>query len=444
MNISQLPLHKAFTKRINANGMTVATDIQARAIPSVLKGGDHILISPTGSGKTAAFAWPVLEQAFKQTTRAYSPRYLIVSPTRELAQQTYQRMLEVCPEPNPINILLTIGGHSLTEQQEALLNGVDIVVTTPGRAVELSNIEALDLSNIQMWVLDEADKLMQLGFADEMTVLASQLPQQHQTLLVTATMNPELDIFIEAITKTPQRIDVTRRTAAPKIEQKVYTTDKHLKEGLLTALLDENDWKGVMIFLNARKRAEDLCNTLNEAGWTTSFLHGGRDQIYREKTMEHFIKGDIEVMVATEVAARGLDIEDLPVVINYELPVRPEEYTHRIGRTGRAGKLGHAISLVCADEIDKLRAIETQIGQVIARRELPEYAASHRVPDSVAKPNKGKKNSAKKADKIKNKTGKKQHQLPGEYHIPPPTLGGRPALNLGTISKGKTKSKKKR
>ncbi|QIB51967.1 DEAD/DEAH box helicase [Pseudomonas sp. OIL-1] len=358
------------------------TPLQLQSIPAILHRRDLIATAQTGTGKTAGFALPVLQllTTAGAPVRANSVRSLILVPTRELAKQVHQSV-KTYGQTLPLRTLAVYGGVSINPQMMAMRKGVDVLVATPGRLLDLHRHNAVRFSQLQVLVLDEADRMLDLGFASELDELTAVLPKQRQTLLFSATFSERLEQLAVQISRDPLRIAVnTPNAAASTVQQWLVPVDRKRKTELFLHLLRDRQWGQVLAFVNTRKGADLLVQAIQATGTRVEAIHGDKRQPTRLRALERFKAGEIQVLVATGVAARGLDIDDLPLVVNIDLPVVPEDYIHRIGRTGRAGAAGEAVSLVSADEGPHLAAIESLIGELLTRREEASFEPDHRLP----------------------------------------------------------------
>jgi len=355
-----LGLDSAILKAVAAEGYTQPTPIQAQAIPAVLEGNDVLAAAQTGTGKTAGFTLPLL-QRLSQNPKRMKPRQiraLVLTPTRELAAQvaesvrTYGRNLR-------IRSTVVYGGVGIEPQKRAIAKGCEIVIATPGRLLDLANQKAVDLSAVETLILDEADRMLDMGFIHDIKKIIVQTPAQRQTLLFSATFSSEIKRLASGMLKDPVLIEVARQnTTAEQVSQKVHHVDRHRKQELLIRMIKENDWKQVLVFTRTKHGANKLSKQLDAAGIRSEAIHGNKTQNARMKALKSFKENRVRVLVATDIAARGIDIAALPHVVNFELPNVAEDYVHRIGRTGRAGSEGEAVSLVCVDEHQLLRNIE--------------------------------------------------------------------------------------
>ena len=344
------------------------TLIQSKAIPAVLAGEDLLAAAQTGTGKTAAFTLPVLQQLMATSTGGYrAVRALVLVPTRELALQvsdsvrTYGKYASLSSAP-------IFGGVSMSNQIKALRRGCDIVIATPGRLLDHVGRGTIDLSEVEILILDEADRMLDMGFINDIKRIIGLLPKKRQNLLFSATVSKPIKSLADRLLNQPRLIEVTpRNSTAKSVDQSVYTVDRNKKSGLLAELIHTGGWQQVLVFTRTKHGADRLARVLERSQLRVAAIHGNKSQNARTRALENFKRGSVRVLVATEVASRGLDIDKLPYVVNYELPNVPEDYVHRIGRTGRAGASGKAVSLVCSEEYPLLRAIEKLIGLKIAR-----------------------------------------------------------------------------
>lgn len=375
------------------------TPIQAQAIPAILKGRDLLASAQTGTGKTAGFALPLLQTLTQQgsVVASNSVRALVLTPTRELAEQVLQS-LQRYGEHLPLRSYAVYGGVSINPQMMALRKGVDVLVATPGRLLDLYRQNAIKFNQLQLLVLDEADRMLDLGFADELDQLFSALPPKRQTLLFSATFSAPIRQMADGMLRDPLMIDISpRNSAIASVEQWLVPVDKKRKTELFLQLLAERKWPQTLVFAKTRKAVELLLEAVQAQGVKADCIHGDRPQPSRLRALECFKNNEVSMLIATDVAARGLDIPELPLVINFDLPINAEDYVHRIGRSGRAGASGEAISLVSADEVRQLAAIETLTQKLLERREQIDFAPEHRVPETrvggqlVKKPKKPKK-----------------------------------------------------
>ncbi len=355
-------------------GYTTPTPIQQRAIPALLDGGDVLAAAQTGTGKTAAFALPLLQRLHAQGRGSRAPRVLILCPTRELAAQI-DASIQKYGTALKIRSTVIFGGVGQNPQVEALRRGVDMLVATPGRLLDLHGQGALDLSQLQTLVLDEADRMLDMGFIHDIRRVLKLLPAQRQNLLFSATFSKDIERLARGLLRDPLSIDVAPRNApAEAVTQHALDCDKGDKRRMLSALIRGESWRQTLVFTRTKHGANRLAKQLMSDGLTAAAIHGNKSQTARTKALAGFKDGNIDVLVATDIAARGIDIKELPQVVNYELPNVPADYVHRIGRTGRAQASGQAVSLVDAEESKLLRDIERLLGRKLPRMSLSEAA----------------------------------------------------------------------
>lgn len=384
MSFSKLGLSQPLLDAINEVGYQKPTTIQTKAIPIVLKGSNLIAAAQTGTGKTASFVLPILERlSAGQTERKKRARAIILTPTRELALQVNQS-IEAYAQFTSIKSMAMFGGVDYAPQKQALIDGVDIVVATPGRLIDLYGQRAIHFDEVETLVLDEADKMLDMGFIEAINKIIARVPEDAQSLLFSATLsNPVRDLAKSAI-DNPEEIAITKHSASKSnIKQWIVTVDKDMKSSLLSHLLQQNQWKQALIFIETKHGAAKLVSQLEKRGIAAEAFHSGRNQKVRQQLIESFKAGEIQYLVATGVAARGIDIENLPVVINYDLPYPADEYVHRIGRTGRADAAGEALSLVSKDNFKNLCMIESRLGHLLERVEIEGFVPRKPVPISI-------------------------------------------------------------
>ena len=394
MSFSNLGLCTELLRAIKEEGYTTPTPIQTESIPVILSKKDVLAAAQTGTGKTAGFTLPLLELLNKNYSkdRKSSVKALILTPTRELATQVAQSV-EVYGKYLPFKSAVIFGGVGINPQKAILKKGVDIITATPGRLLDLVSQDCLDLSKVEFLVLDEADRMLDMGFIHDIKKILSILPKHRQNLLFSATFSPEIKKLADGLLKTPVLIEVSKaNSTSHKVEQTVHHVDKERKKELLIHLLNKNSWKQVLVFTRTKHGANKLSEALIKDKITSAAIHGNKSQGARTKALDDFKAGTVRVLVATDIAARGIDIDQLPHVINFELPNVPEDYVHRIGRTGRAGNSGDAISLVCIDEHDYLLAIEKLIKQKINKIAIEGFKVN---PNIKAEPISNGRNRAK-------------------------------------------------
>lgn len=369
MSFTKLNLSAPILKAVAEEGYTTPTPVQAQAIPYILEGRDMLAGAQTGTGKTAGFTLPMLE-LLARNKPAKGPRHvrvLILTPTRELAAQvgesvkTYGKYL-------PFKSAVIFGGVGMQPQITTLRNGVDILVATPGRLLDHVSQGTVDLRHVEMFVLDEADRMLDMGFIKDIRRVIAILPAKKQNLLFSATYSDEIKKLCESILRNPAVVEVARRnTSSELVKQSVILVDCKRKSALLGKLIADNQWEQVLVFTRTKHQANKLSEYLQKIGITSAAIHGNKSQSARTKALADFKSGAVKILVATDIAARGLDIDQLPHVVNLELPNIAEDYVHRIGRTGRAGNAGEAVSLVCVDEYDYLKGIEKLINRKLDR-----------------------------------------------------------------------------
>jgi len=382
MTFASLGLTAPLIDTLETLGYRTPTPVQRKAIPAVLAGRDLMAAAQTGTGKTAAFALPMLQRLAAEgpPVAGNSVRALVLTPTRELAEQVHESF-RAYGQNLPLRSYAVYGGVSINPQMMALRKGIDIVVATPGRLLDLYRQNAIKFGQLQVLVLDEADRMLDLGFSRELDAVFAALPKRRQTLLFSATFSDAIRTMASALLRDPLAIEASpRNTAAQSVRQWVVPVDKKRKVELFCHLLRDRRWGQVLVFVKTRKGAELLVATLQAKRIGADAIHGDKPQPARLRALERFKAGEVQILVATDVAARGLDIDDLPQVVNFDLPIVAEDYIHRIGRTGRAGASGEAISLVCADEVGLLGAIEALTRQTLEREEEPGFEPDHRVP----------------------------------------------------------------
>ncbi|WP_332813214.1 DEAD/DEAH box helicase [Ramlibacter sp.] len=363
MTFDELKLAPAILKAVREQGYETPTPIQAQAIPAVLEGHDLLAGAQTGTGKTAAFTLPLLHKLSKGQGRTNKfgkdgIAALVLTPTRELAAQV-EESVRTYGKHLPLTSTVIFGGVGMNPQIERIRSGVDILVATPGRLLDLQQQGHLDLSTVEILVLDEADRMLDMGFIHDVKKVLALLPKDKQSLLFSATFSDEIRDLANALLRDPRSIQVTpRNTTVQRITQVVHPVGRAKKKQLLAHIIQEHDWSQVLVFTRTKFGANHVAEFLNKNGVTAMALHGNKSQGARTQALAGFKSGEIRALVATDIAARGIDIDDLPHVVNYEIPNVPEDYVHRIGRTGRAGKEGQAVSLVCLDEEGFMQEIE--------------------------------------------------------------------------------------
>ena len=378
MTFDTLGLSENILRAVREQGYDTPTPIQLQAIPAVLKGGDLLAGAQTGTGKTAGFVLPMLQRLLadkplKDARGRTAIRALILTPTRELAAQV-EESVRTYGKHVPLTSMVMFGGVGMQPQINALRRGVDILVATPGRLLDHHQQGTLDLSHVQIFVLDEADRMLDMGFVHDIKKVLAIVPAKKQSLLFSATFSDEIKALADKLLNQPALIEVARRNqTAETIAQKMHPVGRERKKELLAHLIKSGDWHQVLVFTRMKHGANRLAEYLNDNGIGAMAIHGNKSQGARTKALAEFKTGDLPVLVATDIAARGIDIDQLPHVVNFEMPNVPEDYVHRIGRTGRAGAQGEAISLVCVDEEIFLKDIERLIKRSIPREVVPGF-----------------------------------------------------------------------
>lgn len=370
-----LGLSEELLKAIADNGYTTPTPVQLQAIPLVLQGSDILVGSQTGTGKTAGFTLPLLHLLSTRTVNRSQNgvRALILTPTRELAAQV-RESVQTYGKHLPLKSAVVVGGVNINSQIKHLRNGTDILVATPGRLLDLVSQNIVDLSKVEILVLDEADRMLDMGFIHDIRKILGLLPKQRQNLLFSATFSQEIKTLADGFLKSPKMIEATRpNTTTELVLQVVYPVDSKRKRELLSFLISSKNRKQVLVFTRTKHGANRLSSQLEHDGISSAAIHGNKSQSARTKALADFKQGAVRVLVATDIAARGLDIDQLPFVVNYELPNVPEDYVHRIGRTGRAGNSGEAASLVCIDEHKLLKDIERLLKSDLQKIVVPGF-----------------------------------------------------------------------
>lgn len=411
MSFSNLGLCTEILRAVKEEGYTTPTPIQSKSIPVILSKKDVLAAAQTGTGKTAGFTLPLLQRlktSYSKDKKSHV-RALILTPTRELAAQVAQSV-ETYGKYLPFKSAVIFGGVGINPQKALLKKGVDIVIATPGRLLDLISQDCLDLSKVEFFTLDEADRMLDMGFINDIRKVLAILPKQRQNLLFSATFSDDIKKLADSLLNSPILIETAvANSTSHKVEQTVHHVDKDRKKELLIHLINKNNWKQVLVFTRTKHGANKLSEALVKDGITSSAIHGNKSQGARTKALEDFKVGNVRVLVATDIAARGIDIDQLPHVINFELPNIAEDYVHRIGRTGRAGNEGEAISLVCVDEHDYLFGIEKLIKQKIKKVEIVGFKVD---PNIKAEPignrsNRGNSSNQNRTAKPKEASSKK-------------------------------------
>jgi len=397
MSFDSLGLSAEILRAVSEKGYTTPTPIQQQAIPLVLQGRDLMGGAQTGTGKTAGFTLPLL-QRLMDTNKPHNGRRplrcLVLTPTRELAAQVHESV-QIYGRHLPLKSAVVFGGVSINPQKMKLIKGLDILVATPGRLLDHVGQRSADLSNVDILVLDEADRMLDMGFIHDIKKVLALLPKEKQTLLFSATFSSDIKKLANSLLNNPALIEVAQiNTTADRVKQVVHHVDKNRKRELLSFLIGSKNWKQVLVFTRTKHGANRLAEQLGKDGITAAAIHGNKSQGARTKALANFKAGAVRVLVATDIAARGIDIDQLPHVVNFELPNVAEDYVHRIGRTGRAGNEGEALSLVCVDELKLLKDIER-----LTKSEIPKIMTEGYEPDPSIK-----------AEPIQNGRGGRQQQ----------------------------------
>jgi ATP-dependent RNA helicase RhlE len=421
MSFSNLGLSDAILRAVTERGYTEPTPIQLQAIPAVLSGGDLLAGAQTGTGKTAGFTLPILHllsqgshdhpsesrpangrlpEKISQPRKRSPIRALILTPTRELAAQV-EESVRVYGKYVRLTSMTIFGGVGMNPQVQRLKGGVDILVATPGRLLDHVQQGTVDLSRVEILVLDEADRMLDMGFIRDIRRILALLPKQRQNLLFSATFSSDIKAFASSLLDRPTLIEAERRhLTADTVAQKVYPVDREQKRQLLTHLIKENNWFQVLVFTRTKHGADRLVKQLMDDNIPSLAIHGNKSQAARTRALAKFKDASLQVLVATDIAARGIDISDLPHVVNFELPNVPEDYVHRIGRTGRAGAEGEAVSLVCVDELKLLSDIERLIKQPLPREIVPGFEPNpHAKPEPIQNGQRGQASRGKRPDR---------------------------------------------
>ena len=381
MTFTTLGLSEPILRAVLEQGYLIPTQIQSQAIPVVLRGSDLLASAQTGTGKTAGFTLPLL-QRLSSMPRAGSNQVsvLILAPTRELAAQIYESVLQYGKYLTNLRTAVVFGGVKINPQMMKLRGGLDILVATPGRLLDLFQQRAVRFDAVRALVLDEADRMLDMGFIHDIKRIMTKIPKERQTLLFSATFSQEICQLTKEFLNKPVEISVTpRNETAVSVSQTVHPVDKARKAELLSHLIRKSGWAQALVFARTKHGANKLVKLLAVDGIDAVAIHGNKSQSQRTKALTEFKDGKVHILVATDIAARGIDIDELPMVINFDLPNVPEDYVHRIGRTGRAGSVGGAVSLVCADEIKQLQDIERLIKRRIERVEIDDFEPKHQL-----------------------------------------------------------------
>lgn len=381
-NFSDLGLSKEVLRAVEQMGYENPTPVQAQAIPLALQGKDIVAAAKTGTGKTAAFSLPSMDK-LGHTKEKRKPLMLVVTPTRELAQQISEVCSTIAKQTNH-KVLTVVGGLSYDPQKKALNRGIDVLVATPGRLIDLMDQRAVSLTSVSTLVLDEADRMLDMGFWPSVQRIVADIPDSRQTLLFSATIDKTVTSSIKGILNNPEFVEIAHKgETADTVTQYVIPTTPHLKTGLLTAVLKEKKGSRIIVFTRTKHRADSCAKRLKRAGFLAEAIHSDRTQAQRKRALENFGRGKTKILVATDVLARGIDISEVDYVVNYDLPNQPEDYIHRIGRTGRAGEAGFSISFVSPEQKAWLKDIEKLIKRKIPTMELSAYDAVEAEADAA-------------------------------------------------------------
>ncbi|QHJ10227.1 ATP-dependent RNA helicase RhlE [Paraglaciecola mesophila] len=383
MSFADLGLSPAILSAVTAKGYTDPSPIQAQAIPAILEGKDIMAAAQTGTGKTAGFTLPLLELLNRgKHARGNQARALVLTPTRELAAQVGASVVDYGKDL-PLRSAVVFGGVGINPQMIKLRKGVDILVATPGRLLDLYNQNAVRFDDLEVLVLDEADRMLDMGFIHDIKKVLKLLPAKRQNLLFSATFSDDIRALAKGLVNNPVEVSVSpANTTVEAVDQSICPVDKNQKTPALIRMIKDNDWQQVLVFSRTKHGANRIAKQLEARGITSAAIHGNKSQGARTKALAEFKSGKVRALVATDIAARGLDISQLPQVVNYDLPNVAEDYVHRIGRTGRAGASGQAISLVTADEFSLLADIERFTKQIIPRKGMEGFEPVHALPES--------------------------------------------------------------
>ena len=455
MTFSTLGLSAPILKAIAEKGYDTPSPIQAEAIPAVLSGADVMAAAQTGTGKTAGFTLPILQKLIDgPKVRANQARVLVLTPTRELAAQVAES-IETYGKHLSLSSMVVFGGVKINPQMIKLRKGADILVATPGRLLDLHGQNAIRFNQIEVLVLDEADRMLDMGFMPDIRRLLALMPKKRQNLMFSATFSKPIRALARTIVNQPVEISVAPpNSTATKVKQWVCPVDKKRKSAVLTKLIHDNDWGQVLVFTRTKHGANRLTKELEAAHIMATAIHGNKSQGARTRALAEFKQGEVQVLVATDIAARGLDIDQLPHVVNFDLPNVAADYVHRIGRTARAGAEGEAVSLVCVDEFDELADIERLINQILPRETMDGFEPLHVLPASSLTSRPPRKAKPKKPNKGRKAGGNNQRRdgSPGENRAGPgqkkkrstqgAKRGGNEAASGGESQKAKRSKRK--
>ena len=410
MSFQSLGLSEALLKAVSEKGYTTPSPIQQKAIPPVMEGKDVLASAQTGTGKTAGFTLPLLHILSENPKEKYRPiRALILTPTRELAAQVHDNVRAYSEFLN-LRSAVIFGGVNQKPQVAAIRRGIDVLVATPGRLLDLQSQGLLSIKRVEIFVLDEADRMLDMGFLRDIKKVINSMPVKRQNLMFSATFSKDIKKLAHGILNNPVQVEATpENTTVEAIKQKVYRVAKAKKTGLIIKLISEGNWKQVLVFTRTKHGANRLCEKMIKTGITAAAIHGNKSQGARTKALSGFKSGRVRVLVATDIAARGLDIPLLPHVINFELPNISEDYVHRIGRTGRAGANGQALSLVSADETSFLKGIEKLIGESIEVQIVEGFEPDPNASTEPIKPGQNRQRKNKPRNSNSNNSGRNRN-----------------------------------
>ncbi|NNF41143.1 MAG: DEAD/DEAH box helicase [Woeseiaceae bacterium] len=418
MLFNELGLSAELLRAVKEKGYSEATPIQQQAIPHILNGHDILAGAQTGTGKTAGFTLPLLQRLQEGKSNRRHIKALILTPTRELAAQVAESV-QAYGRYLPFKTAVIFGGVSINTQINVLRKGVDVVVATPGRLLDHMQQGTINLSAVEILVLDEADRMLDMGFIRDIRKVLKVLPRERQNLLFSATFSREIKELAASTLNSPTEIQVAQQnTTADKVTQLVYPVDKARKRELLSHLIGKDNWQQVLVFMRTKHGANRLATQLESDGITATAIHGNKSQGARTRALRDFKRGAVRVLVATDLAARGLDIDRLPHVVNFELPNVPEDYVHRIGRTARAGHEGAAVSLVCVDELKLLRDIERLLGSKIRQEIVPGYEVDPRIKAEPIQNGRSQRSSGSRNDGRNRRPGGAKKKAPNRSGPP--------------------------
>lgn len=449
MNFESLGLDARILKALAEKGYTTPSPIQQQAIPVVLSGQDLMAAAQTGTGKTAGFTLPMLQNLLGgQGARNNQVRALVLTPTRELAQQVADNVA-LYSKHLPLKSTVVFGGVKVNPQMLKLRGGADVLVATPGRLLDLYQQNALKLDRLEILVLDEADRMLDMGFIHDLKKIVALIPKKRQTLLFSATFSDPIKELAERFVNDPAEVSVSpANTKAPTISHQVFEVDKPEKTKLLIHLIKQEGWRQVLVFSKTKHGANRIARMLNAKEISAAAIHGDKSQNARTKALADFKSGAVQILVATDIAARGIDISQLPYVVNFDLPKVPEDYVHRIGRTGRAGETGHAVSFVTEEDISELFAIERVIGELIERHVDSAFPPSKRLQPSKLdtrpiKPKKPKKPKAPKTEQRLSADTSEQSAAMSPRSNKPSNRKPAAKKQQGDVAKGRTQQERK-